>query len=100
LDVKPPPIDIGPWWVWAMSLVGAVASYLEDFKIEDGWKVWLLKLLTKCTTSALAGVLAYHSLLALDVDAKWHLIVVAVTAHMGTEALKFMGEIVKARAVK
>lgn len=100
MDVRPPSIDLGPAWVWGMSLIGAVAGYLEDFKLEDNWKTWLLKLLTKCSSSALAAVLTYHSLLALDIDPKWHLVLVGIASHMGVEALKAMGEAWKSRVPK
>jgi hypothetical protein len=100
LDKIPAPIQdmIAPGWVWLLSMLGAGVSYLEDFKLGDGWKVWLLKALTKGSSSALAAVLTYHALLAMDINGKWHVVIVGVSAHMGVEALKAMGEAWKARA--
>lgn len=83
-----------------MSLIGAAVGYLEDFKTEDTWKIWLLKGLTKCSSSALAAILTYHSLVALEVSEKWHVILVGIASHMGTEALKAMGEAWKSRIPK
>jgi hypothetical protein len=101
LDKIPPPVIdlIAPAYVWVLGLLGAVVGYLEDFKWEDGWKVWLLKFLTKCSSSALAAVLTYHALIAMGgADSGWSVVLIGISAHMGTEALKAMGEAWKARA--
>lgn len=98
-EIPPQIADLlAPAYVWLLGLLGAAVGYLEDFKVTDGWKVWLLKALTKGTSSALAAVLTYHALLALEIDQKWHVVAIGVAAHMGTEALKAMGEAWKGRA--
>ena len=100
LDKVPPQIAdlLAPGYVWLLGLLGAAVGYLEDFRWEDNWKIWCLKALTKCSSSALAAILTYHALLAMEIDQKWHVILIGVAAHMGTEALKAMGEAWKARA--
>lgn len=100
LEKIPPPVAdlIAPMWVWLLGLLGAAVGYLEDFRWEDGWRVWTLKALTKGSSSSLAAVLTYHALIAMDVkDESWRIVLVGVAAHMGTEALKAMGEAWKAR---
>lgn len=99
LDKIPPPVVdwIAPLWVWALGLLGAVVGYLEDFKWDDPWKVWILKAATKLSSSALAAVLTYHALLALKIGPEWHVILIGVAGHMGVEALKAMGEMWRAR---
>ena len=101
LDKLPPPVHdlLAPAYVWILGLLGAAVGYLESFRWDDGWKVWLLKLVTKVSSSALAAVLTYHALKAMKFeDTNWQVVLIGVAAHMGTEALKAMGEAWKARA--
>ena len=101
LDKVPPPIAdlLAPMYVWVLGLLGAAVGYLEDFKYDDGWRVWLFKALTKISSSALAAVLIYHALIAMNVtDENWRVVLIGISAHMGTEALKAMGDAWKARA--
>jgi hypothetical protein len=101
LEKVPPPIAdlLAPMYVWVLGLLGAAVGYLEDFKYDDGWRVWLFKALTKVSSSALAAVLTYHALIAIDVtNENWRVVLIGISAHMGTEALKAMGEAWKARA--
>jgi hypothetical protein len=43
--------------------------------------------------------LTYHALIAMAVkDVNWQVVLIGISAHMGTEALKAMGEAWKARA--
>lgn len=95
--IDPPKIPSGladllaPAWVWIVSGIGAAVGYLEDFSMEDPWRVWIYKLLAKSSSSALAGLLAYRFALAMGMSQSWHVIVVAIAAHMGTEFLKAGG---------
>ena len=102
MDIKPVPIPewLVPAWVWGIAFIGAAVGYLEDFKLEDSWKVWLLKGLTKGSSSALAAVLTYYSLKALGIPEQWHVVLVGIAGHMGVEALKAMGEAWKSRVPK
>ena len=49
LEKIPPPIAdlLAPGYVWLLGLLGAAVGYLEDFRYDDGWKVWVFKALTK-----------------------------------------------------
>jgi hypothetical protein len=101
LEKIPPPVAdlIAPGYVWLLGLLGAAVGYLEDFKLEDPWRVWLLKAGTKFSSSALAAVLTYHALVAMNITSEsWRVVLIGVAAHMGVEALKAMGEAWKARA--
>lgn len=101
LDKLPPVIPdlLAPWWVFILGMIGAAVGYFEDFKLTDGWKVWLLKALTKSSSSALAAVLTYHALEWLAVSSQnLRVVLIGISAHMGTEALKAMGEAWKNRA--
>lgn len=99
LDKIPPPDLIAPGYVWLLGILGAAVGYLEDFHLGDPWKVWLLKGATKFSSSALAAVLTYHALVAMNVtNESWRVVLIGVAAHMGVEALKAMGEAWKARA--
>lgn len=87
-----------PLWVWGVGLLGALVGYLEDFRLDDGWKTWALKFLTKAASGALAAKLTYHALLALGLtNGDLHILLVGISANMGTEALKHLGEVYKAR---
>jgi hypothetical protein len=87
-----------PLWVWGIGALGAVAGFLEDFHIDDGWRTWLLKLLTKGTSAALAAKLTYHALLALGLtNGDLHILLVGISGHMGTEALRHLAEVYKSR---
>ena len=102
LEKLPPPVVdwIAPLWVWLLGLLGGATAYLEDFKLEDGWKVWLLKALTQGTSSGLAAVLTYHALLAMNFSGSSLIVMVGVASHMGTEALKTLGEVWKGKVGK
>lgn len=86
---------LAPFWVWLISFIGAAVGWLEDFKSEDTWKTRFLKAATRLSSSALAAVLTYHALLALEISTRWHVILVGISGHMGVEALKWMGELYK-----
>ena len=99
LDKVPTPIAdlLAPAWVYVISVIGACVGWLEDFKPEDTWRMKLLKAATRIASSALAAVLTYHALLAMDIDQKWHVVLVGISGHMGVEALKYLGEFYKGR---
>lgn len=88
---------IAPLWVWLISFLGAIVGFLEDVKPEDTHPARLLKFAAKCSSSALAALLTYHALIALSIDSKWWVVLVGISGHMGTEALKALGEVWKAR---
>lgn len=99
--IPPPVVDwIAPLWVWLLGLLGGAAAYLEGFKIEDGWRVWLLKAASKGTSAGLAAVLTYHALQAMNITGSWQVFLVGVSGHMGVEALKALGEVWKAKVTK
>lgn len=101
---KPPIPQFGdllaPLWVWLISFLGAVVGWLEDFKKEDDWKTKCLKAAARASSSALAAVLTYHLLIAMEVDAKWHIVLVGIAGHLGVEALKWFGEFWKTKVGK
>ena len=101
LDKLPPQIPdlLAPWWVFILGLIGAAVGYFEDFKLEDTWQTWLLKALTKCSSSALAAVLTYHALEWLAVASpNLKVVLIGVAGHMGVEALRVMATAWKSRA--
>lgn len=102
LEKLPPPVIdwIAPMWVWLIGLLGGAAAYLEGFKLEDGWRIWVLKALTKGTSSGLAAVLTFHSLEAMKITGSMQIVLVGVAGHMGTEALKALGEGWKSKVAK
>jgi hypothetical protein len=90
-----------PLWVWGMGLIGALVGYLEDFKLADDWKTWALKACTKAASSALAAKLTYHLLISMgQQDENLRLVMVGISAHMGCEALKVIGEAYRSRLGK
>jgi D-arabinose 1-dehydrogenase-like Zn-dependent alcohol dehydrogenase len=104
LDKPPIPPQIAdllaPLWVWVVSVLGAVVGYLQDFHAEDTWPVRLLKAAVRLSSSALAAVLTYHALLAMEVPSGWHVVLVGIAGHMGVEALRVMGNVWAAKAGK
>lgn len=91
---------IAPLWVWVLSCIGAIVGYLEDFRAEDKWPTRLLKFVTRASSSVLAGLLTYSTLKALKMPEEWHIPLVAIAGHMGTEALKAFGEFWKSKVAK
>lgn len=102
LDKVPVPIAdlLAPMWVFVISLIGAAVGWLEDIKSEDTWQLKLLKAASHVSSSALAAVLTYHTLLAMEIDQRWHVPLVGIAGHMGVAALRWMGEFYKGRMVK
>lgn len=95
----PPQISdlIAPLWVWLISFLGAVVGFLEDMKSDDTNSVKVGKFATKCSSSALAALLTYHALIALDIPQQWWVVLVGIAGHMGVEALKALGDVWKSR---
>lgn len=101
MEVKPTDFDaLAPRWVWLLSLIGAVVGCIEGAKQGDTWKVWILSAISHTASSALAALLTYRLLLAMDIDAKWHVVLVGIAGHMGTEALRKLGEFYSSRLQK
>lgn len=103
MDVKPPSAQVisdllAPLWVWLLSTLGAFVGLLEDFKPEDKWPQILMKAAARLSSSALAAVLTYNALLGLGVPTGYHVVLVGIAGHMGTEALRVMGEVWKKKA--
>ncbi len=95
---KPPPLDIlAPLWVWVIGILAGAVAYLEEFKLEDPWRVWILKAMTKGTSAALAAKLSYHAFVAMGAKDDWLLVMVGIGAHMGTETLRFLGNLYKSK---
>ena len=92
--------QLAPLWVFIISAIGALVGYLEDFKHEDTTAVKVAKALTRLSSSAFAAVLTYHAVGALDISEKWWVPIVGISGHMGVEALKFGGEILRGWATR
>lgn len=86
---------LAPLWVFAISLLGAVVGYLEDFKHDDPTRVMCFKAATRIASSGFAAVLTWHAIRALGVGESWHVPIVGIAGHMGVEALKFGGELLR-----
>lgn len=99
MEVKPPDISdlLAPAWVWVVSLLGAVAAYLEDIKPEDAWHTRLMKGAARLSSSALAAILTFNALLGLGVPQGYWVVLVGISGHMGPEALRIMSEIFRKR---
>ena len=102
MDINPPnDLDsLAPRWVWLFSIIGAVVAWIEAAKQGDTWKVWILSGVSHLASSALAAVLTFRLLLAMGIELKWIVPLVGISAHMGTEALKKLGEFYSARLQK
>ena len=66
-------------------------------KSEDSHATKAMKALTRMSSSMLAAILTFQFLHAAGVVEIWHIPLTGVGAHMGTEALKYMGEVYKKR---
>lgn len=100
LDRIPAATDVSiftPIWVYGVSLLGAIVGFLEEFKKEDGALTWLLKIVTRIGTSLLAGIITYHAILAMGIPSGWYIPIVAISGHMGVEALRAFGALWKAK---
>lgn len=86
---------LAPLWVFLISLLGAVVGYLEDFKPDDPPRVAVFKAATRVLSSGFAAILTWHALIAVGIPATWHVPIVGISGHMGVEALKFGGDLLK-----
>ena len=98
-DKLPPQIAdlIAPLWVWLLALIGATVGFFEDMRPDDTHSVKFFKFVAKCSSSALAALLTYHALIALRISQDYWVILVGISGHMGTEALKAFGDFWKSR---
>lgn len=88
---------IAPLWVWLISFLGAIVGFLEDVRPDDTHAARIMKFAAKCSSSALAALLTYHALIALEINSKWWVVLVGIAGHMGVEALKALGDVWKSR---
>lgn len=86
---------LAPLWVFLISFLGAVVGYLEDFKHEDTGRVMMFKAATRIFSSGFAAVLTWHAIQAIGIPVAWHVPIVGISGHMGVEALKFGGELLR-----
>jgi hypothetical protein len=86
---------LAPLWVFLISLLGATVGYLEDFKHDDSPRVMLFKAATRIAGSGFAAVLTWHAILAMGIPEGWHVPIVGIAGHMGVEALKLGGELLR-----
>ena len=92
---------IAPTWVYLLAALAGFVAFLEKLNAEikgnvsTTWRLRTLALITQVASSALAAVLTHQILHALKVDEVWQLPLVGIGAHMGTEALKAMGDVWK-----
>lgn len=86
---------LAPLWVFLVSLLGALVGYLEDFKHDDTTPVKLFKAATRVASSALAALMTWHAIRAMGIGEGWHVPIVGIAGHMGVEALKFGGELLR-----
>lgn len=87
--------NLAPLWVFLISFLGAMVGYLEDFKHDDTRRVMVFKAATRVASSGFAAVLTWHAVRALGIPEGWHVPIVGISGHMGVEALKFGGEILR-----
>lgn len=87
--------NLAPLWVFLISALGAAVGFLEDFRNEDPPRVMLLKALTRVLSSGFAAVLTWHAIRAMGIPDGWHVPIVGIAGHMGVEALKFGGEMLR-----
>lgn len=86
---------LAPLWVFLIGFAGAAVGYLEDFKQGDPTRVKLLKAATRVMSSAFAAVLTWHAIRAFGISEGWHVPIVGISGHMGVEALKFGGDLLR-----
>lgn len=87
--------NLAPLWVFLIGALGAAVGYLEDFRHDDPPRVMMLKALTRLLASAFAAVLTWHAIRAMGIPEGWHVPIVGISGHMGVEALKFGGEVLR-----
>lgn len=90
---------LAPTWVFILGLLGAVVAFFEGLlsdmrkNVKTDWQFKFLTFFAHVSSSALAAILAHRWLHALHVSDDWQIPLVGIAAHMGTEALKFGGEL-------
>lgn len=86
---------LAPHWVYWLSVLAGFVGFLEEIKKEDSRRDKVYKSIARIFSSMMAGILTYQFLHAAGVPDVWHIPLTGVGAHMGTEALKWMGSIWK-----
>jgi len=86
---------LAPSWVYWFSLLAGFVGLLEEIRPEDTKWVKVQKGIARMFSSMMAGILTYQFLHAAGVPELWHIPLTGVGAHMGTEALKQLGNIWK-----
>lgn len=86
---------LAPLWVFLISALGAMVGYLEDFKHDDTTQVKCFKAATRVASSGFAAVLTWHAIVALGIPPAWHVPIVGISGHMGVEALKMGGDLLR-----
>lgn len=84
-----------PWltylWVITLSAWGGMLRYLHSIRGQQiPWRSILFELFLNISTSCFVGILTFYLCEASGITGLWGVVCVAVSAHMGTEGLKFL----------
>lgn len=91
---------LGEWWVYGLASLAGLASFRDVFDWSDTWKKTTLKLSSHLSTSAFAGLMAFHFAMAtmgslqVERNAKAAMLYLAVgiVAWRGAKGLQWIAE--------
>ena len=85
---------ISQWWVYALSSLGGLVGYGQDFNLEDTCKIQTLKLFNRMTTAIFAGVMTLLLCKALAMSLTWTFLAVGIGAWRGIRGLQVISDFI------
>lgn len=83
---------LGEWWIYGLSAMAGVVAFGQEFKLEDAWKIQLLKLSNRIITSEFAGAMCFMLAQAIGMPKSWIFLAVGIGAWRGAKSLQQIAE--------
>jgi len=80
------------WWIWKLSGIAGLVSYLQNITKDDPWKSQLLNFVTRLSTAGFTGAMAYVLSVITNLPPGWDFLLVGVFAWRGTQSLQGIAE--------
>jgi hypothetical protein len=80
-------------WVFGMSVLGGVASFMKKLKDGHARAFNVIELIGEMATSALVGVVTFFLCESAEMDRVKSAALVAVAGHMGSKAIRLLEQI-------
>lgn len=80
------------WWIYGLSAIGGIVGYGQDFKLDDTWKIHVLKFTFRLMTALFAGMMAYTLSTAIGLPKVWSFLMVGIFAWRGARGLQAISD--------